>query len=105
VDVLHDFGIFRTPGGEAFHARACGVAMDDGLWHGWLEFEPLEGGGAPVLRSPRETTQPNRTDAVYWATGLSAVYLEGALERAIRAETEPAPLTVADLDDLSTTEP
>jgi hypothetical protein len=55
--------------------------MDDGLWQGWIEFTPL-GGGAPI-RSGRETTQPNRSDLVYWATGLSAVYLEGALKRAI----------------------
>jgi hypothetical protein len=56
--------------------------MDTGLWEGWIEFVPLEG-GSPA-RSPRETTQPNRDDAVYWATGLSTTYLEGALERALR---------------------
>jgi hypothetical protein len=55
--------------------------MDDGLWQGWIEFTPL-GGGAP-MRSGRETTQPNRADLVYWATGLSPVYLEGALRRAV----------------------
>jgi len=56
--------------------------MPDGKWQGWLEFLPI-GGGRPI-RSGRETTQPNRTDAVYWATGLTAVYLEGALQRALR---------------------
>jgi hypothetical protein len=56
--------------------------MPDGLWEGWIEFIPTDG-GAP-LRSRRETTQPNRDDAVYWATGLTPVYLEGALERALR---------------------
>ena len=34
-----------------------------------------------TLRSFRETTQPNLTDLRYWATGLTPVYLEGALER------------------------
>ncbi len=66
--------------GREFEARACGAEMPDGLWHGWIEFIPI-GLGAPI-RSPRETTQPNRTDAVYWASGLSRVYLEGALRRA-----------------------
>jgi hypothetical protein len=55
--------------------------MTGGLWQGWVEFQPIEGG--PAVRSPRETTQPNRTDTAYWATGLSAVYLEGALRRAL----------------------
>ena len=68
--------------------------MDDTLWQGWLEFEPLDGG--ETLRSPRETTQPNRTDSVYWATGLSPVYIEGALQRALNpiVRAEPAPPAV-----------
>lgn len=68
--------------GSRYIARACGGPADNGLWHGWIEFIPTTGG--EVLRSGRETTQPNRHDAVYWATGLTAVYLEGALERALR---------------------
>jgi hypothetical protein len=67
--------------GRAFHARACGSEMDRHLWQGWLEFVPTDG-GVPV-RSSRETTQPNRQDAEYWATGLTPVYLEGALDRAL----------------------
>ena len=66
--------------GTAFLARACGRERKDGLWEGWIEFESTD--GSEVLRSGRETTQPNRTDAAYWATGLTPVYLEGALERA-----------------------
>jgi hypothetical protein len=67
--------------GRTFIARACGAELDDSRWQGWIEFVPIDG-GAP-LRSARETTQPNRTDTVYWATGLTPVYLEGALERAL----------------------
>src|SRR6266566_5970410 len=48
---------------------------------GWIEFIPI-GRWTPV-RTPRETTQPNRRNAVYWATGLTPVYLEGALDRAL----------------------
>jgi hypothetical protein len=69
------------PDGRAYLARACGSPAADGLWHGWIEFTPADGGDP--IQSGRETTQPNRKDAVYWATGLSTVYLEGALQRAI----------------------
>jgi hypothetical protein len=70
-----------TRAGVVYEARACGSEMADGMWQGWIEFVPLES-GEPV-RTPRETTQPNHADLRYWATGLTPVYLEGALERAL----------------------
>jgi hypothetical protein len=39
--------------------------------------------GTPIVRTNRETSQPNLVDLEYWATGVSAVYLQGALERAL----------------------
>jgi hypothetical protein len=74
--------------GTEYEARACAGEMPNGMWQGWLEFVP-RGGGA--IRSPRETTQPNRDDVVYWATGLSDVYLEGALKRALQEPPHVAP--------------
>lgn len=86
-EVLLDY---ETPviaaGGRRYAARACGRETENGLWEGWLEFVPED--DSPVLRSGRETTQPNRTDAEYWATGLTPVYLEGALRRTLEP-TEP----------------
>ena len=83
--------------GRAYIARACGgpAPSNHGTWQGWLEFVPVDG-GAP-LRSSRETTQPNREDTVYWATGLTPVYLEGALERSLNPlmKVPPAPLPEA----------
>jgi hypothetical protein len=74
-----------------YMARACGSEMPDGLWQGWIEFLPI-GEGEPI-RSGRETTQPNRGDLYYWATGLTAVYLEGALVRALKpAVRAPEPV-------------
>src|SRR6476659_1893500 len=69
--------------GKAYVARACGGAADDGTshWHGWIEFAPLNGG--PVIRTSRETTQPDRALTEMWATGLTPVYLRGALLRAL----------------------
>lgn len=74
---------FDTPvthrNGRKYRAQACGRERDNGQWEAWLEFEDIETG--KVLRSERETTQPNRKDADYWASGLTPVYLEGALDR------------------------
>src|SRR5437868_3242068 len=61
--------------------------MPDGKWQGWIEFIPL-GAGEPI-RSARETTQPNREDTKYWATGLTPVYLQGALVRTLRRPLGP----------------
>lgn len=74
-----------APDGRLYAARACGSAMAVNMWQGWIEFIPIDGG--EPIRSPRETTQPNRRDTEYWATGLTDVYLEGALRRAL----EPPP--------------
>ncbi len=57
-------GQFDTPvvhtSGARYQARACGRERQDGLWEGWIEFENIETGA--VLRTVRETTQPNLTD-------------------------------------------
>ena len=87
-----------TPNGQIYYARACGSEMRDGLWQGWIEFEPVAGG--MVLRSGRETTQPKREDAIYWATGLTAIYLEGALERALKL-VALQPTYVGPADDIA----
>ncbi len=73
--------------GRSYAARACGGEMPDGMWQGWIEFLPIEEGDP--IRSGRETTQPNRTDTLYWATGLTPVYLEGALHRALNPLVRP----------------
>jgi hypothetical protein len=73
--------------GRAYTARACGAEMDDGRWQGWIEFLPVN--DESPIRSGRETTQPNRQHVEYWATGLSEVYLEGALQRALKPFKPP----------------
>jgi hypothetical protein len=71
--------------GRNYVVRVCGRKAEDGLWEGWIEFDPPDG-GLPV-RTPRETKQPNRADLEYWATGLTQAYLQGALDRARRPPT------------------
>jgi hypothetical protein len=85
AEVLLEFdNVTVGPDHRAYVARVCGRETASGLWEGWLEFD--ERGAIRTVRTGRETTQPNRRDLVYWATGLTAGYLEGALERAL----EPA---------------
>ena len=94
AEVLAEFSLSLV--GEdsiAYRAQAVGAPIPDGLWEGWIEFLPL-GGGSPI-RTPRETTQPNRRDAAYWATGITPVYLEGALHRALNLLIGHAPLSSA----------
>jgi hypothetical protein len=90
AEVLVEYtDVVVSPDGTRFLARACGGPTESGTWQGWLEFVRPEGG--ETYRSGRETTQPNRTDTLYWATGLTPVYLEGALERALHPLVRPAP--------------
>jgi hypothetical protein len=60
-----------------------------------LEFLPED--GSEIVRSARETSQPNLTTLEYWATGLTPVYLEGALQRAMAGPIgmQPPPLPQA----------
>jgi hypothetical protein len=74
--------------GTRWTPSACGGLADDGLWEGWIEFVSTD--GTAHVRSPRETEQPNRVDLAYWAGGLTQVYLEGALRRAIELP-QPSP--------------
>jgi hypothetical protein len=81
AEVLADFPeLIVGTDGVRYRAQAYGALDENGLWEGWIAFAPITGGAA--IRSGRETTQPNLKDAVYWASGLRPVYLEGALERA-----------------------
>ena len=93
AEVLVEFdAAFPGPGGARYAPRACARMADDGRWEGWIEFTDLDTG--VVIRSGRETTQPTRDDAMYWATGLTRVYLEGALDRALAGERRLEPVRV-----------
>ena len=90
AEVLVEYtDVVITAGAKRYTAQACGAPVPSGQWQGWLEFTDVDTGES--VRSGRETTQPNRTDTLYWATGLTAVYLEGALERALHPAVRPRP--------------
>jgi hypothetical protein len=87
--------LIAAPSGETFFAQAVGRAVEGGRWEGWLEFVPV-GDTGEALGSGRETTQANRPDLEYWAQGLTKVYLEGALARAVWLAEPPRDIPVAD---------
>ena len=91
--VKYDEPILASNGTNYF-AQAVGSEMGGGLWEGWIEFFPVSEDGSAV-ESGRVTTQPNRANLEFWAQGLTAVYLEGALDRAISLAESPdeSPLT------------
>ena len=68
--------------GSTYKARVIGFERADGKWEGRVEFQSPSG---KTITTGHETTQPNLTDLEYWATGLEQIYLEGALQRALRA--------------------
>jgi hypothetical protein len=79
------------PTGRLYRPRACGRRIDNDVrWEGWIEFVPAD--DSPVLRTPQETVQRDREALRYWASGLGAAFLEGALERALKPPpTVPVP--------------
>jgi hypothetical protein len=89
MELVHERTISLRDGqGSTYdRARVYAAPQADGRWGGFIEFVPDD--GSPAVRSPRETTQRNVADVAYWATGLEPVYLEGALERALREPATP----------------
>jgi hypothetical protein len=86
AEVLVKFTEPIRAGDKLYWVQACGRSTREGGWEGWIEFQADDG---KKLRSGRETSQPNRVDTLYWAEGLTATYLEGALDRALRLELGP----------------
>src|SRR5258705_8644879 len=68
------------------------------MWEGWIEFLPGNGGGDGVITTV-ESRQPEHQHLVYWATGLTPVYLEGALQRARHPRTVRVPVVDAPVSD------
>jgi hypothetical protein len=82
-------------GGQRYRPRVYGDRQPDGSWGGWIVFFPLD--GSPAVATDRETTQSTLESLGVWATGLTSVYLEGALVRALQLAAEP--LVLANLTE------
>jgi hypothetical protein len=66
--------------GNPYLVRILGQGRADGTWIGWVEFVAAD--GSAVLRTGSETSQSNLEQVAYWASGLEALYFEGAFRRA-----------------------
>ena len=107
AEVMHVFADPVLFDGKPYRAHVAGRRKGH-MWEGWIEFAAED--GSDVRRSPRETTQPDRDALVYWATGLSGTYLEGAFRRTLEPPVRrvvaplpepifeaPAPTLLADI--------
>lgn len=86
VELIQEFAfeVSSEEDGQRYIVRAYGAPQAQSpLWDAWLVYFP-DDDGAPLV-GDRETTQ-QREDLLYWASGLEPVYLEGALERVVRAQ-------------------
>ncbi len=102
AEVLRTFDTHIHDGITGYLARAIGRKAPDGMWEGWMEFVPTAK-GADVIVGGVESRQPEREHLAYWASGLSAVFLEGAFDRARRPVT--VPVRTVDLPYSSAPEP
>ena len=67
-----------------FHARVMGREAVDHRWEAWLEFVSISEPGSAKYVTPTETHQQDRAAVELWASGITRVYVEGALARAVR---------------------
>ena len=81
TDLLHAFGDTIEDHRGAFDGRVVGRQAGDGRWEGWLEFTPANDAEG-LLVTDVESRQQTHMQLMHWASGLTAVYAEGALHRA-----------------------
>jgi hypothetical protein len=74
-----------------------GEPQPDGRWGGWIVFFPSD--DRPAVATDRETSQSTFESLGLWAAGLTPVYLEGALVRALQLAAEPLILTNLNEDE------
>jgi hypothetical protein len=102
---IQQYGLIDA-GGLWYRPRAYGDPRSDARWEGWLVFFPLASGIAIAPPGP-ETTQSTLAALTRWAAGLTPVYLEGALARALAGVQQPpliGQLTAAEYEALEDAE-
>jgi hypothetical protein len=80
-------------GSDTYLVFVQGRSRPQDTWEGWLVFERQR--DARRFSTPVETARPDAQAVLYWASGLSAVYLEGALERALSVSIAPRSIAEA----------
>ena len=64
---------------RAFVAQIWGRETSGGRWEAWIVFVPITRG--QMRRTERDTVQATRAAVEYWASGVTSIYLQGALNR------------------------
>jgi len=67
-------------GDRRFKPSVYACSRTDGTWAAWLVF--VDEATSETRNTDVETTQPNLAAVRYWASGLEAIYIEGAFARA-----------------------
>jgi hypothetical protein len=81
AELIHEFPtLIEDHDGNPYIGRVYAEKRGDGMWEGWLAFVAAD--SKLLFETGRETVQGSKQDLATWATGLEAVYLDGALERA-----------------------
>lgn len=83
----------REGSGDTFLVFVQGRSRPHDTWEGWLVFERQR--DARRFSTPVETTQPDANAVLYWASGLTDTYLEGALDRALSVSIAPRSMAEA----------
>jgi hypothetical protein len=84
---IRDYDLIDA-GGRVYRPRAYADPRSDGTWDGYLVFFPL--GGGLAIATERETMQSTLDALTVWAAGITPVYLEGALARALQLASQPS---------------
>ena len=83
----------QDSGGNTYLVFVQGRSRPHDTWEGWLVFERQR--DARRFNTPVETTQPDAQAVLYWASGLTDTYLEGALDRALAVAIAPRSIAEA----------
>lgn len=96
TELIREFPDTISGAKGTLHSRVMGRERGDGSWEAWLEFDPIGHDSTTHYETEVETHQRERLQLERWASGLTHVYVEGALDRAhVRdAESSPSDLLV-----------
>jgi hypothetical protein len=89
MELIHSYNDTVVVDGRKFRAKVFGDEQWDGAWHGFVAFFPRGKRGAEPVATDLDSVQPNKTALAWWAGGLTADYLHGALKRALFLDAHP----------------
>jgi len=81
---------FTDRNGDVYIVELYGNSRPGDTWQGSLAF--VRRGSGRRLATGAETTQPTADALLYWASGLTPTYFDGAFERAQSSPSERLPI-------------